>query len=66
MLSPFQFRTRARGSPTQLRTIICLNCGGVLHLPDLLPLEGRDIKVVVFDSNRPIYHTSINSSQQVR
>ncbi len=50
---------------SQLKTIVCINCGGTIHLPDLLPVLERDVQIIVFDSNRPIYHTSINSSEQV-
>lgn len=37
-----------------------------MHLPAVMPVEGRGIKVIVFDSNRPIYHTSLNDAEQVR
>ena len=48
----------------QIRSIVLLNCGGIIDLREMLQLK-QDVKCYVVDSHRPIHLSNVHGDEQV-
>lgn len=52
-------------SPTQINSVVMINCGGYLNLLELVQPDNREAKFYVIDSHRPLELDNVYNQDQI-